>query len=188
MSEQSSRVIIGVIGMDEHGPGEPIPKEAWHIAEEVGRLVAERGAILLAGGRRGIMEASSRGANLAGGIVVGVLPSSSKAEANPYVNVPIATGLNGLRSHVIIQACDAIIMVCGSTGTLNEATLAYGYGRPLIVIEGTGGWADRLRPAAYKGQHLDQRGTATIQYVSGAAEAVDKAFEVAEAGVEASGL
>ncbi len=174
----SDKVFIGVIGMDEHGPKEPIPPHAYAIAEEIGKLVAQRGAILISGGRGGIMESASKGAFLAGGLTVGILPSSDKAEANPYVTVPIASGLNEVRSHAVIGASDVLIMVCGSTGTLNEVTFAYGY-RPLIVVEGTGGWADMLRPAIYEGRFLDQRGSAEIVYVKTAQEAVDKAFELA---------
>ena len=80
-------------------------------AEEVGRLIAEKGGILLTGGKDGIMEAASRGANLAGGIVVGLLPSNFKSEANPYVTVPLPTGLDFVRNYLTIRAADVVIMI-----------------------------------------------------------------------------
>ena len=179
MSEKTSeKMIIGVIGMDEHGPEEPIPPNASEAAEIVGRLIAERGAILMTGGRGGIMETASRGCALAGGVSVGILPSKSKAEANPYVTIPIATGLREMRSHVMINACDAIIMICGSAGTLNEATLVY-YEKPLVVLEGTGGWADRLRQTLIEGRYFDLRGSSEIFFVSTPEEAVSMAFDLA---------
>jgi uncharacterized protein (TIGR00725 family) len=166
--------------MDDHGAAEPISPAALAAAEEVGRLLALRAAILVSGGRGGIMEAASKGACLAGGIVVGLLPSLSKREANPYVTVPLATGLGELRNHLTIRSSDAVIMISGSTGTLNEATITY-HQKPLVVLEGTGGWSDRLRDIAYQGRHLDQRGSAVISFAATPADAVETALELARA-------
>jgi len=74
------------------------------MAEEVGKLIARQGAILLCGGLTGIMEAASRGAAMANGLTVGVLPGQTKYEANPYIKVPIATGLGLARNAIITQA------------------------------------------------------------------------------------
>ncbi|HZQ09634.1 MAG TPA: TIGR00725 family protein [Anaerolineae bacterium] len=175
----AEKLLVGIIGMDDHGDEEPVSPFAIQAAEEVGRLIAQRGGILLSGGRRGIMEAASRGANLAGGIVVAFLPGSSKSEANPYVTVPLATGLGDIRNHLTIRASDVVIMISGSTGTLNEATITY-WQKPLVVLEGTGGWSDRLREIAYKGRHLDERGSAEIVFVTTPEEAVNKAIELAQ--------
>ncbi len=172
-------VMIGVIGMDDHAPEEPLSKLAWFTAETVGRLVAERGGVLVTGGRGGIMEAASKGAFQAGGITVGVLPGSDKAEANQYVNVPLATALGGIRSHVMVTISDCLIMISGSSGTFSEVGLAY-FHRPLVVIEGTGGWADRLRAILYEEKHLDPRRINTIHFASSAEEAVALAFALVE--------
>lgn len=77
-----------------------------------------------------------------------------------------------------ISASDVIIMIAGSTGTLNEATIAYGQ-KPLVVVTGTGGWSDRLRQTLYGGMHFDERSTATVQFAASAAEAVELAFSLA---------
>ena len=175
----ADKIIIGVIGMDEHGPEEPISPEAMEAAETTGRLVAERGGILVSGGRGGIMEAVSRGANLAGGIVVGLMPSHSKSEANEYVTIPLATGLGEMRNHLTIRAGDAIIMISGATGTLMEATISYGR-KPLIVLEGSGGWSDRLRGALYDGGHFSLHGAHAILFASSPEQAVEMAFVEAQ--------
>lgn len=183
MSEQhSEKVLIGVIGMDDHGDTDPITPAATEAAEEVGRLIAKRGGILISGGRRGIMESVSKGANEAGGIVVALLPSLSKSEANPYVTIPIATGLGEIRNHLTIRASDAIIMISGSTGTLMEATVSYSR-KPLIVLEGTGGWSDRLKETLYDGRHFNLRHSAEVMFAKTPAEAVDLAFDWARRGV-----
>jgi uncharacterized protein (TIGR00725 family) len=171
----ADKIIIGIIGMDDHGPDEAITPEAAQAAETVGRLVAERGGIVVSGGRGGIMKAVSRGANLAGGIVVGLMPSRSKSEANEYVTIPLATGLGEMRNHLTIRASDAIIMISGSTGTLMEATISY-HRKPLIVLEGTGGWSDRLRATLYNGRHFDARGNAEILFAPNPEQAVEIAF------------
>ncbi len=178
MEERKQPIIIGVIGMDDHAPEEPLTDKALMEAEDVGRLVASRGGIIITGGRGGVMEAASKGANLAGGIVVGLLPSNSKTEANRYVNVPIATGIGGIRNILTVRAADAVIMISGSNGTLNELTVAYGL-KPIIVIEGTGGWSDLVRSFALKGKHLDKRSRAEILFAQSAADAVDMAFAMA---------
>ena len=83
------------------------------LAEEVGRLVAKRGAILVCGGLGGIMEAACRGAKSAGGRTVGILPQATKEMANPYVDVPIATGFGEGRNIIIARTADAVIAVAG---------------------------------------------------------------------------
>lgn len=167
--------IIGVIGSDDHDGVETISQHALEVAEEVGRLTAERGAVVISGGRGGVMLAVSRGAYKAGGIVVGLMPGFSRTEANPYVTLPLTTGLDSIRNHLTVRAADAVIMIAGSTGTLNEATITYGH-KPLVIIEGTGGWSDRLREMLYEGAHFDLRASAEVRFVNTAAEAVEMAL------------
>lgn len=170
-------VLIGVIGSDDH-EGEAISDSALTVAEEVGRLIAEGGSILVSGGRGGVMLAASRGAREAGGIVVGFLPGLDRTDANPYVSIPLCTGLGPIRNHLTITASDAIIMIAGSTGTLNEATITYGK-KPLIVVLETGGWADRLVSTLYDGVHFDERASASVRFVSTAQEAAEMAVQSA---------
>jgi uncharacterized protein (TIGR00725 family) len=106
-------------------------------AEEVGRLLARAGAVLVCGGLGGTMEAACRGARSEGGTTVGLLPGEDRAAANAYVSVAIATGLGELRNGLIVRSCDAVIAVGGAYGTLSEIALALRAGKPVI---GLGTW------------------------------------------------
>jgi len=93
-------------------------------AEEVGRLLGERGAIVVCGGRGGVMAAVSKGATSAGGTVVGMLPGEDRLDANEWVTVAIPTGVGELRNGLIVRAADVVIAIGGSYGTLSEVALA----------------------------------------------------------------
>jgi uncharacterized protein (TIGR00725 family) len=92
-------------------------------AEEVGRLLARAGATIVCGGRGGVMAAASKGAASAGGVVIGMLPGDSRAEANDWVSVAIPTGLGELRNGLIVRTADAMVAVGGAYGTLSEVAL-----------------------------------------------------------------
>ena len=102
----------------------------------VGRGIADRGAVLLCGGRGGVMEAAARGAREAGGLVVGVLPGRSDVESppNPFVEVALFTGLGEGRNYVNACASDVLIAIGGGWGTLSEIALARKLGRPVVVL------------------------------------------------------
>jgi len=125
----SSKKIIAVIG------GRNCTEEQYQIAREVGRLIAENGAILICGGRSGIMEAVCRGADEAGGIAVGILPGDDKLDANEWVTVPIATGIGLARNAVIIRSATAAIAIGGSYGTLSEIAYCKQFGVPVYGIQ-----------------------------------------------------
>ncbi len=122
---------IGVIGGSRAG------KESLAAAREVGRLIARRGGILVCGGLGGVMEEAARGAKEEGGLTVGILPGNRTEEANPYIDIPLATGLGYSRNSLVAMNADALIAVDGEYGTLSE--IAYGriYGRRVI---GLGTW------------------------------------------------
>lgn len=174
-------VTIGVIGKNQRGPDDPMPAAALAAAEEVGRLIAARGAALVTGGLGGVMEAASRGAKRGGGLTIGILPGPERWPANPYVDVALPTALGHVRNVITARSCDAVIMVAGCAGTLNELTIAYMERRPIVVLEGTGGWADRLRGALHEGRYLDERKAVEIHFAASPAEAVERAFALAEA-------
>src|SRR4051794_33923043 len=106
-------------------------------AEEVGRKLAEAGAVVLCGGLGGVMAAACRGAKGAGGTTVGILPGSDRAAANPHVDVAIATGLGEMRNGLVVRAADALIAVGGEFGTLSEIALGLKAGKPVV---GLGTW------------------------------------------------
>jgi uncharacterized protein (TIGR00725 family) len=108
-------------------------------AEEVGRLLAERGCVVVTGGLDEVMEAASRGAKGAGGTTIGILPGESRAEANRWVDHAVVTGIGHARNLAVVASGDAVIAVGGSWGTLAEIGFASRLGRPVVVLEP--GWA-----------------------------------------------
>jgi uncharacterized protein (TIGR00725 family) len=163
---------IGVIGQS----GE-IPEETCLLAEEVGKEIALRGAILLTGGTSGVMGAVSRGAKQANGLVVGILPGDTIEVANDYIDIPITTGLSfDYRSLILVHSSDVLIMIAGGNGTLGELSAAYLNRKPVIIVEASGGWASRVRGMAYDGAYLDERKWVKLDYANTAKEALDIAM------------
>jgi uncharacterized protein (TIGR00725 family) len=175
--------IIGIIGASA-GDGNLPNETALSFAYSTGRLIAENGAVLICGGRSGIMEAACKGASEAGGITVGYLPGMDKSEANPYVDIVLPTGIGLARNVLTVRASDVVIMISGGTGTLNELTIAVNeHCVPAIVLTGTGGWADRIRDIAYDGMYLDERRKTPILFASSPEEAVKQALKLCSAKV-----
>jgi uncharacterized protein (TIGR00725 family) len=104
------------------------------IAEDVGRLIAKRGAVLICGGLGGVMDTASKGAKSAGGITVGILPQNHTKDANPNIDIPIASGFGEGRNVIIARTADAIIAVGGEYGTLSEIAFGLKMGKPVIGI------------------------------------------------------
>jgi len=127
MSEQRKK-IIAVIGGEQ-----PSPEEA-KLAEEVGRELAKRGAILVCGGLGGVMEAACRGASSEGGVTIGILPGNSPEAANPFVQIPIVTGMGYARNISVVKSAQAVIAIDGSYGTLSEIAHALQSGIPVIGL------------------------------------------------------
>jgi len=115
------------------GPGEATEAQTA-TAHAVGAGLARSGAIVVTGGRGGVMAAASRGATESGGITVGILPGTSREEANEWVQVAIPTGLGELRNGLVVRAADTVIAVGGAYGTLSEVALALKTGVPVIGI------------------------------------------------------
>ena len=119
---------IGVIGPAFCQP------DVYDLAREVGFLIGRKGAILICGGRSGVMEASAKGAKEAGGITVGILPGNSASDANPYIDIPIVTGLGNARNVINILTSQAIIAIHGSYGTLSEIALSMKCRIPVVGL------------------------------------------------------
>jgi uncharacterized protein (TIGR00725 family) len=147
------------------GPGDA-PPDAEAAAEAVGAGLARAGAVVVCGGRGGAMEAACRGARAEGGTTVGILPGADRAEANPYVDIAIPTGLGELRNGLVVRAADAVIAVAGEYGTLSEIGFALKTGKPVV---GLGTWE------LARGGEPD----AGIVVASDPAEAVERALALA---------
>jgi uncharacterized protein (TIGR00725 family) len=109
--------------------------ELYEQAREIGRLIVERGGIVVCGGLSGVMEAAARGATEAGGISIGVLPDEDRKRANPYLSYSIPTGTGHARNLAVVCSGDVIVAVGGEYGTLSEIGLALKVGRPVVALE-----------------------------------------------------
>ncbi len=119
---------VAVIGRSTCSP----PEAA--VAEEVGALLAERSIVLVCGGLGGVMESACKGASSRGGITVGVLPGNDTCAANPWVLIPIATGIGQARNIAVVRSSQAVIAIGGAYGTLSEIAFALDSGIPVIGI------------------------------------------------------
>lgn len=120
--------VIGVIGAGD------ATGEVYEAAVEAGREIARRKFTLVCGGMGGVMEAACRGAKSEGGLTVGIIPGELKDEANPYVDIPVVTGMGHGRNIIVVRSSDAIIAIGGSFGTLSEIAFALRLGIPVIGI------------------------------------------------------
>lgn len=126
------------------------------LARAVGALVVGAGASLVTGGRGGVMAAASQGAHAARAAarqppILAILPGYDRAEANPWADLVLPTGLGHARNALVVAAADLVIVIGGEAGTLSELGLACKLGRPVCLLAGSGGVADRaldLLPAA----------------------------------------
>jgi uncharacterized protein (TIGR00725 family) len=126
-----SRPVVGIIGS-----GREISPEQYQTAYDVGMYVARRGAALVCGGLGGIMEAASKGAAENSGTVIGILPSSEKTDANPYVTIAVPTGLGVSRNALVVHTADVLIAFPGSFGTLGEMAIALDSGKSVVFLPG----------------------------------------------------
>jgi len=143
--------LIGVIGTSESSDQEN------KIAEEVGREIAGRNAVVVCGGLSGIMEAVCMGAKQNGGKTIGIIPGDDAGDANKYVDIPIVTGMSHARNIIVVRSSKVIIAISGSYGTLSEIAFALRLNIPVIGINT---WDVSNK----------------IQKVNSAKEAVDMAF------------
>ena len=118
--------------------GTDVSEGVLAMAEEVGRLLAQRGCIVVTGGRAGVAEAACRGAVLAGGTTVGILPGAKRGGANPYVTVAVPTGLGETRNALVVMDAAAVIALPGAYGTLSEVAFALLAGTPVVAL--ADGW------------------------------------------------
>ena len=122
------RVPVAVIGGRKATPGQ------LAAAEDMGRHLARMGLTLLCGGRQGIMEAACRGAAGEGGLSIGILPDSDPAVANPYVSVPLATGIGIARNAIVARGALCIVAVGGGYGTISEMAFGLQFGKRIFAL------------------------------------------------------
>ncbi len=151
---------IAVIG------GSQPSTEEIKLAEAVGRELAKRGAVLICGGLSGVMEAACQGAQSEGGLTIGILPGETRQMSNPYVQIPIVTGMSYARNVIVVKSAQAVIAIGGSYGTLSEIGHALQSGIPVIGLKT---WS------LFKNGKQDN----SIILAKNPQDAVDKALELA---------
>lgn len=125
------KTIIGVMGGSRATPA------IMDMACEVGRLIAQKGWVLLNGGRAaGVMEASAKGAHEAGGLVLGILPDRHTDKMSAHVDIPVLTGMGSTRNALNALSSMVVVALPGAAGTLSEIALALAYYRPVVLL----GW------------------------------------------------
>jgi uncharacterized protein (TIGR00725 family) len=154
-------MIIAIIGDSSCSP------EEAQLAESVGELLAQQGATVVCGGLGGVMEAVCRGVKSKGGLTVGILPGQDPGTANPWVDIPVVTGLGEARNVAVVKSAQAVIAIGGRYGTLSEIAYALKANIPVI---GLNTWS------------LSRNGREdnSIIEVKNATEAVDKAISLAK--------
>jgi uncharacterized protein (TIGR00725 family) len=166
------QTFVAVCGSD--GDDVHLSSVALDVAERVGRGIAQRGGVLVCGGRGGVMRAACKGAKEGKGITVGLLPDS-KDEANEFVDLPLSTGLGMRRNFLVVSAVDAVIAIGGRWGTLSEISFAMIFKKPVVLIAGTGGCVDELASG-----NLMKASESRLYVVGSADDAVEKAFALCQ--------
>jgi len=165
MVEKTRRPLVAVIG------NSAAEENVLASAEQVGRAIAGQGWNLLTGGGKGVMAAACFGFAQAktdsAQVAVGILPSDDQDWANPYVDIAIPTGMGMARNAIIARTAAGLIAVGGSSGTLSEMALAWQFGKPLVALQGLGGWAGELA-----GRAIDDRRKDVVFAAAGAEQAV----------------
>ena len=125
------KILISVIG--GHDSSDKVEK----LAHNVGKIIAKMDAHVVCGGLYGVMEAVARGAKEAGGTTIGLIPGKTKSDANPYIDIVIATTIGYARNAMVACSADIIVALPGSHGTLSEICYGFVYDKPIIDM---GNW------------------------------------------------
>lgn len=162
------RKIVAIIGDGTVGESHAL----YTLARDAGRCAVDAGLRVMTGGLRGVMEAACRGAHESklhhDGDTIGIMPGTETNDANAWVDIAIATGLQHTRNTIVAQA-DAIVAVGGGAGTLVELAFAWIHARPIVAL-GSEGWSHALA-----GKSIDERrGEITVEKASSAKDAIDR--------------
>ncbi len=133
------KIVIGVMG-----PGDEARSEDVSRAEILGQLIANKGWVVLSGGRNsGVMDAVNRGASKAGGLTIGILPYKDPSKISAFVDIPIITDMGSGRNNINVLSSD-VVVACGmGSGTASEVALAIKGARSVILL-GVGSEAEKF--------------------------------------------
>lgn len=177
--QKKRRYQIGVMGS---AADVKYSKKIAEIAEKIGQLLAEKEVTVIYGAEKdfdSLSTAAARGAKKAGGFTVGITYGKGKDiwDKEGNTDVVICSGLErgGGREFVLVNSCDGIIAVSGGSGTMNEMLVAYQLNIPIVVVTGTGGWADEMA-----GKYFDSRKRIKAIPAKTSEEAVSKILKLVE--------
>lgn len=150
MTSPARRPQIAVVGSASG------PMELMEEAEALGRALVDEGWRIVCGGLGGVMRAVARGAHASpcatGGDVVGILPGLHAADANPWIDIVVPTGLQHARNVLVVSSADVVVALGGGAGTLSEIAMAWQHHKPVVALTTRGGWSAELA-----GRALDHR-------------------------------
>ncbi len=135
------------------GSAKKVSEDIEQMAEDIGRGIAKNGAVLISGGRSGVMEASCRGAKKEKGLVIGILPKN-REQANQHVDISIVTGMGDARNVLLVNSADIIFSICGGVGTLSEIALALKADKKVISLKQSGGVSKMLAGKLIDGKKI----------------------------------
>lgn len=163
--------IIGSAGNDDYNGYQGASESMMVEAQKIGRLLAENNAIVVTGGKSGIMEAGARGAKEVGGQTVGIVKGTKRFTSNNFTDIEVISGMeaDGFDEVLLVNMCDALIVIGGGAGTLEEIAIAYRNKKPIVALTTQAGWAKELA-----GKFLDNRNTIKIETADNADDAVNK--------------
>lgn len=169
--------VLGWAGIEEYPASTGPTEKELELAEAVGMLLAKEGATVVTGGKGGIMTYAARGAKKEGGTTIGVI-TGPRGTSNDWTDIEIVTGAKtaGYDEVLIPLMCDAVIVLGGGAGTLQEICVCYRNRVPIIIISETAGWVLKLAETIY----LDERKTVPIVSVKTADEAVTQAISLSK--------
>jgi len=159
--------IISIFGSNSN-----ISNDLIEEVKNLGKVIVDNGYIICCGGRDGIMAAIAEGARSSklwtGKEIIGIIPSGDKKDANRFIDIVIPSGLGLYRNMLVARAGEACIAIAGGAGTLSEIAFAWQIGRPIAILGGSGGWAERLG-----GEKIDHRREMPVVTLSSVENAIE---------------
>lgn len=177
--------VVGFAGEEEYPDGWKMGDGITKIARLIGKLIALKGGVVVTGGGGGVMAAAATGAMEVGGFTLAVINTLRDLPDCYWYSAHVVCGMaEGGPEFVLPLTCDVLIVIGGGAGTLNEIAVAYRNLVPIVLVEGTGGWCDKLIPNLIDNIYLDERRRSVIFTCSDANEAVSYAFELGVKKIE----
>jgi uncharacterized protein (TIGR00725 family) len=173
--------VIGSAGSEEYLKGWKMAKGLKKAVGRIGQLLGDRGATIITGGGGGIMSEVSREGIKRDSITIGLFNTPNDIGVGDIYTVGITTGMfEGGPEYFLPLSSDIMIAVSGGAGTLNELAVAYRNRVPVVLLQGYGGWVDKIIPLLYEGQYLDERKRTKFFVTQTPEKAVATAFSVGE--------